>query len=69
MKFSILPKKSGMTVYCILGIVTNFASNMKRILANFFPQLISILLEIMRKPIVFWWFQGEQNLINSLDFA
>ena len=32
-------------------------------------QLTSIPPEIIRKPLVFWWFQGEQKLINSLKFA
>ena len=39
-----------------LGYLPNFACNIKWIWANY---LTSISPEIIRKPVVFWWFQGE----------
>ena len=45
------------------GLPPKFAFIMKRIWAN---QSTSIPPEIMRKPLVFWGFQGEQKLINLL---
>ena len=32
-----------------------------------FKWINSITLEIVRKPLVFWWFQGEWKFINSLN--
>ena len=49
-----------------LGSSPNFTSNIKQISANL---LTSVPPEIIRKPLVFGWFQRGQNLIwwNSLN--
>ena len=44
----------------------NFASKIKWISAN---KLTSINPEFIRKPEVFWWFQGRYKLIHSLKLA
>ena len=47
-----------------IGSWPNFAANIKRIQTNW---VLSVPPEIIRKPLVFRWFQEVKKLFNSLD--
>ena len=53
-------------VYVDLGTIVNFIlwyyANLRELINFYSP-------EIIRRPKVFWWFQGEENLMNLLKFA
>ena len=65
-KFQLNQKDQQWHLNKLIVDISKFASNKKRVEANY---ITFVSPEIIRKPMVFWWFRGEENFINLLKFA